>query len=304
MGNLYILHSGFSQAYRDLSAGDDPGGLETHGPERVLSDSGVLEGLPVLALEAIGYISGGGRGRQGEEDAIQAGYFSQNEHGLKFGDTRLRKLMGNRRDWGSDAQQSFQHKLELHQQPRQLAMQQRPYSVENTGRKQRTKVGESPTHPTPSVAAQQPLLLSHSNILTPSQNQVLYFKPGLSVHSYSDQSGPQISGKSGQVADVPAAQLRRLLEVGSRCGYVRGLTGREYVGSGWTKAVYRADDPARGPGPVAVKTVDLTGHDMAACGEKPGMGPVSCYHKASQKLLKEMLLLQALNHPNIIKVST
>ena len=149
-----------------------------------------------------------------------------------------------------------------------------------------------------------------------ADDNALYYKPHLSPSSnvgsknvkwglYDEShSSPDVSSKlqtSKRTMSISAAELRKLLGRGSRCDHIEKLTDRWYISSGWTKAVYRA---AGGPRrrPVAVKLVDVGGHDMAACREWRGLSPQACYAKASQKMLREMVLLQALRHPNIIQV--
>ena len=58
---------------------------------------------------------------------------------------------------------------------------------------------------------------------------------------------------------------------------------------------------------MAIKTVNLNGHDIEECQEK--QKPVSaeaslpvCYRRAAAKILKELILLTELAHSNIVKV--
>jgi hypothetical protein len=58
---------------------------------------------------------------------------------------------------------------------------------------------------------------------------------------------------------------------------------------------------------VAIKTVNLNGHDIQECQEK--QKPVSaaaslpvCYRRAAAKILKELILLTELAHSNIVEV--
>jgi hypothetical protein len=60
---------------------------------------------------------------------------------------------------------------------------------------------------------------------------------------------------------------------------------------------------------VAVKTVNLNGHDILKCQEKhkPMSSAASlplCYRRAAAKILREIILLTELAHDNIVKVGT
>ncbi|ELW71684.1 Protein kinase domain-containing protein, cytoplasmic [Tupaia chinensis] len=72
-----------------------------------------------------------------------------------------------------------------------------------------------------------------------------------------------------------------------------------YVGSGYTKAVYRVRLP--GGAAVALKAVDFSGHDLGSCVREFGARR-GCYRLAAHKLLKEMVLLERLRHPNVLQL--
>lgn len=76
------------------------------------------------------------------------------------------------------------------------------------------------------------------------------------------------------------------------------ITNRTYLESGWTKAVYKGYYKGR---PVAIKTVDVRGHHLRSCVKK-GRSHGDCYHQAAQKIVKEIVVLQAIAHENVIKV--
>lgn len=85
------------------------------------------------------------------------------------------------------------------------------------------------------------------------------------------------------------------------CSTLHEVKDLEFVAAGWTKAVYRG--VFRGE-PVAIKTVNLNGHDFRQCQERqPQANLASCYRRTAAKLLKELILLTELAHENIIKVS-
>lgn len=83
------------------------------------------------------------------------------------------------------------------------------------------------------------------------------------------------------------------------CSSLRDVTQLEFVAGGWTKAVYKGRYNDRA---VAVKTVNLNGHDLQECQGRGDAMPV-CYRKAAAKIIKEMILLTELPHQNIVKVN-
>lgn len=83
------------------------------------------------------------------------------------------------------------------------------------------------------------------------------------------------------------------------CSDIDNVTNVQYLGSGYTKAVYKAT--INETFSVALKSVDFGGHDMENCVKKYA-SPEDCYRLASYKIVKEMTLLQRLQHPHILKV--
>ncbi|NP_001401172.1 extracellular tyrosine-protein kinase PKDCC isoform 2 precursor [Mus musculus] len=83
------------------------------------------------------------------------------------------------------------------------------------------------------------------------------------------------------------------------CAALRNVSGAQYVGSGYTKAVYRVRLP--GGAAVALKAVDFSGHDLGSCVREFGARR-GCYRLAAHKLLKEMVLLERLRHPNVLQI--
>ncbi|XP_023676934.2 extracellular tyrosine-protein kinase PKDCC [Paramormyrops kingsleyae] len=83
------------------------------------------------------------------------------------------------------------------------------------------------------------------------------------------------------------------------CNSIDNVTNVQYLGSGYTKAVYKAalNDTLS----VALKSVDFGGHDMENCVKKYG-STEDCYRLASFKIVKEMTLMERLQHPNILKL--
>lgn len=82
------------------------------------------------------------------------------------------------------------------------------------------------------------------------------------------------------------------------CDDIVNVTDRVYLASGWTKAVYRGTYLGT---PVALKTVDPKGQDVTTCMES-GKSYTECYVKAAKKIVKEIVILQALADRNVLKV--
>ncbi|XP_046885713.1 extracellular tyrosine-protein kinase PKDCC [Hypomesus transpacificus] len=83
------------------------------------------------------------------------------------------------------------------------------------------------------------------------------------------------------------------------CSSIDNVTNVQYLGSGYTKAVYKA--ALNSSFSVALKSVDFGGHDMENCVKKYG-SQGDCYKLASFKIVKEMTLMERLQHPNILKL--
>lgn len=83
------------------------------------------------------------------------------------------------------------------------------------------------------------------------------------------------------------------------CQDISKGTNVHYLGSGYTKAVYKLvlNDTLS----VALKSVDFGGHDIQNC-VKRYRTLEDCYRLASFKIVKEMILLQRLQHPNILQL--
>lgn len=83
------------------------------------------------------------------------------------------------------------------------------------------------------------------------------------------------------------------------CDSLVNMQAVEILGSGYTKLVVKVN--LDGGQPVALKLVNEQGIDMGKCLED-FKDPRGCRELVSYKLKKEMVLLQRLQHPNIIKV--
>lgn len=86
-------------------------------------------------------------------------------------------------------------------------------------------------------------------------------------------------------------------EVG--CSDLSGVTVVDFLGAGYTKTVLKVV-LAQGL-EVALKTVNHQGTDMRSCLED-FRDPAGCQDLVSFKLRKEIILLQRLQHPNIVEV--
>lgn len=83
------------------------------------------------------------------------------------------------------------------------------------------------------------------------------------------------------------------------CDSLVDMQAMEVLGSGYTKLVVKVN--LAGGHPVALKLVNEQGIDMGKCVED-FKDPQGCRELVSYKLKKEIVLLQRLQHPNVIKV--
>lgn len=93
------------------------------------------------------------------------------------------------------------------------------------------------------------------------------------------------------------SRAARLDEMG--CDSLVDMQALEVLGSGYTKLVVKVN--LAGGQPVALKLVNEKGIDMSKCVED-FQDPHGCRELVSYKLKKELVLLQRLQHPNVIKV--
>lgn len=115
---------------------------------------------------------------------------------------------------------------------------------------------------------------------------------------------PRPPGPRGRAAAGPWAGASAELSLEPPllgCRDIRDVSGVQYLGSGYTKAVYKA--VLNRTLAVALKAVDFGGHDIAHCVRQfSALG--DCYRLAAYKIVKEMILLQRLRHANVLQVRT
>ncbi len=100
---------------------------------------------------------------------------------------------------------------------------------------------------------------------------------GIGKNNNYDQSQPTVS-----IATKSHREFTRESVLG--CSSIDNVTNVQYLGSGYTKAVYKAT--LNSSFSVALKSVDFGGHDMENCVKKYGSS-TDCYKLASSKLSRK-----------------
>ncbi|XP_038816340.1 extracellular tyrosine-protein kinase PKDCC isoform X1 [Salvelinus namaycush] len=127
-------------------------------------------------------------------------------------------------------------------------------------------------------------------VIERTDNQQTHFQNRLSPSTYMQtKSRKDLTMNSRSINSTPMLD----------CSSIDNVTNVQYLGSGYTKAVYKA--ALNNSLSVALKSVDFGGHDMENCVKKYG-SPGDCYRLASFKIVKEMTLMERLQHPNILKL--
>lgn len=130
--------------------------------------------------------------------------------------------------------------------------------------------------------------------LRPRERRLMDLAP---PRTSAEQPGPRGRAAAGPWAGVSAELSLEPPLLG--CRDIRDVSGVQYLGSGYTKAVYKA--VLNRTLAVALKAVDFGGHDIAHCVRQfSALG--DCYRLAAYKIVKEMILLQRLRHANVLQV--
>ncbi|KAL2306016.1 hypothetical protein Nmel_003915 [Mimus melanotis] len=141
--------------------------------------------------------------------------------------------------------------------------------------------------------------------LRPRERRLMDLAPPRTSAEQPRPPGPRgraAAGPRGRAAAGPWAGASAELSLEPPllgCRDIRDVSGVQYLGSGYTKAVYKA--VLNRTLAVALKAVDFGGHDIAHCVRQfSALG--DCYRLAAYKIVKEMILLQRLRHANVLQV--
>ncbi|XP_070597435.1 extracellular tyrosine-protein kinase PKDCC isoform X2 [Erythrolamprus reginae] len=136
--------------------------------------------------------------------------------------------------------------------------------------------------------------------LRPRERRLMDLAPPPRLPSSPTDRHPPPAPVASAAPWVPASKLELSLgPLRLGCRDISNVTEVRYVGSGYTKAVYKA--VLNQSLAVALKSVDFAGHDIDNCVRLYG-SLEDCYRLASYKIIKEMVLLQRLRHPNILQL--
>lgn len=206
-----------------------------------------------------------------------------------------RSLAGSPRDrsWEAARRNSGRHRRW------DLARQIRERYEEVLRYQQRQQPGETGAGEAGAAAKSRPAV-------RPLERRLMDLEPPRLPSSPTDRSprGLRLSS-AGLVASgapwIPESKLELSLgPLRLGCRDISNVSEVHYLGSGYTKAVYKA--VLNKSLAVALKSVDFGGHDIDHCVKLYG-SLEDCYRLASYKIIKEMVLLQRLRHPNILQVS-
>ncbi|XP_029449167.1 extracellular tyrosine-protein kinase PKDCC [Rhinatrema bivittatum] len=146
----------------------------------------------------------------------------------------------------------------------------------------------------------QALLSAAGRLVRPLERRLMDLaQRASSEHLHEAQQGKALGLESG-IFSYPKARIDIALRsplLG--CQDISNGSDVHYLGSGYTKAVYKLVLNATVS--VALKSVDFAGHDIENCLKRFGTLD-DCYRLASYKIVKEMILLQRLKHPNILQL--
>lgn len=137
-------------------------------------------------------------------------------------------------------------------------------------------------------------LISGGRLVPPSANYQRHHQQG------ANQPTTAFTVTNGGTSDGLEIALGYGPLLGLNCTAFSNISAVQLVSAGWTKAVYKGKYKKQD---IAVKEVNLYGHDMSACLKQTGVTFWDCYKKSAAKILKEIVLLKDLGHPNLLKVS-
>ncbi|OCT79359.1 extracellular tyrosine-protein kinase PKDCC [Xenopus laevis] len=166
-----------------------------------------------------------------------------------------------------------QQQQQEHRRPRDLLLQQLRERYEEVQRYRHHQA----TPPTPASA----------RLLRPLERRLMDLTQPRDKWEYNKVEGDTLSPAQPEIDATPRLSCRHI------------STDLRYLGSGYTKSVYKS--LLNGSVSVALKSVDFGGHDIQNC-VRLYQRLEDCYRLASFKILKEMILLQRLQHPNILQL--
>ncbi|XP_058018663.1 extracellular tyrosine-protein kinase PKDCC-like [Ahaetulla prasina] len=146
-----------------------------------------------------------------------------------------------------------------------------------------------------------PVLLALALVLS-GPWRLLDSQPPLDLMKELEQRQQDLSRLAASAQARASLSAARRAEVAELlgCAQLNGLSDVGVVGAGITKLVLRAVLSPGGP-EIALKSVHWAGSDVSRCIQRYGHAE-GCFQLAAYKLLKETILLQALDHEGIIKL--
>ncbi|XP_077194040.1 extracellular tyrosine-protein kinase PKDCC isoform X2 [Paroedura picta] len=139
-------------------------------------------------------------------------------------------------------------------------------------------------------------------LMRPLERRLMDLAPRRLASSSSERRSAQANASPAARGSPWEANAKLELSLGALrlgCRDISNVTDVHYLGSGYTKAVYKA--VLNRSLAVALKAVDFGGHDVEHCVKLYG-DLEDCYRLASYKIIKEMILLQRLRHPNVLQL--
>ncbi|XP_054836858.1 extracellular tyrosine-protein kinase PKDCC [Eublepharis macularius] len=137
-------------------------------------------------------------------------------------------------------------------------------------------------------------------LMRPSERRLMDLAPRRLAPSSSSERSPARSKAPLGTPWAPSTKLELPLgPLRLGCRDISNVSDVHYLGSGYTKAVYKA--VLNRSLAVALKSVDFGGHDIDHCVKVYG-ALEDCYRLASYKIIKEMVLLERLRHPHVLQL--